>query len=80
MARLRGWTVQLLQQPIQLSAGGGNDGAVGRKGGFLARVFVLQFRVNVSTNDEDLEAHPRPAGEGVGVFLRLRFRVAPHGF
>ena len=48
-------------------------------GGFLARVFVLEFRVNLSADDEDLQTHPQSSRECVGVFLRLRFRVAPDG-
>ena len=70
---------QLVQQPVDLVVCCRDDRAVSRKGGFLAGVFVLESRVNLSADDEDLEAHAQLAGECVCVFLRLRFSVASDG-
>src|ERR1035441_54238 len=73
-----GRAIQLFNEPIQLSARGGNGGTVSGKGGFLAGVFVLQFRVNLSANDDDLQTHAESAGERIGIFVRLRFGLASH--
>lgn len=53
----------MIEQPIELSSRSCNDGTVSGKGGFLSGIFVLQFWVNLSADDEDLQAHAQFAGE-----------------
>ena len=78
------WAAQFLDEPIKLSAGCGNDGAVSSKRRFFARVIVLQLWGNRSADDEDLQNGPSapspliplpPDGRGWRGVLKIAVRV-----